>query len=501
MKAWAAAALLALTGCAGMFPERKAEFLGDPTLTGIDILREERFLRLQGKRVGLITSAAAVARDGVPTAELLATAPGVRLVALFRPPPADLRLDDEILLPTPPPRRFGEGRNIIVPEYSLQRGIRPEDRKPAPGRLVNLDVLIFDLPPLGLRFDNGIAVLALAIDAVKEERARRAAELGLDPQPRDAAGAPMPVRLPPENDLRLMVLDRPNPLNGELIEGPILDDAAAMRKQNTVAFMTLPVRHGLTFGELAAFYNLGEEVLSAVEVVAMRFWERDMYFEETRLPWREPTTNIPDVDTLLLYAATGMLEYTNISIGRGTDKTFRWIGAPWLRVPELLRALNKAKHQGLAYEPLSLTPTSGIYGGEAEGQDPARCSGILFRVTDRKAFRPIELFLTLATVLRDQYPKFKVDGREELKKVTLAESGDETLKRFYPPDQWDMPYLDALERTVPWFHLNWAQSYPQIGAERFKVDFDGKAYPREFIKQFDKQAREFDALRWPFLLY
>jgi uncharacterized protein YbbC (DUF1343 family)/CubicO group peptidase (beta-lactamase class C family) len=332
-----------------------------PALTGIDVLRADGFAALKGLRVALLTNHAGRAKDGATTIDLLASAPDVRLVSLFSPEHGIRgQLDERV--PSSRDDRTG------VPIHSLYGAtLRPDA-----DMLDGLDAVVVDLPDVGARFYTYATTMAYVIEAAAARR------------------------------LKVVVLDRPNPIGGVQIEGPPADEAQA---GFTAYFPSMPIRHSLTLGELARLFN-GERRLGAdLTVVPMRGWTRDAWFDDTGQPWVNPSPNMRTLYAAALYPGLGAFEGTNISVGRGTDKPFEQIGAPWIDGVALAAALNARRVPGVGVHPLRFTPSSSKYAG-------VECGGVFFVVTDRGALRPVRLGVEVASALVKLYgARFEIRRR------------------------------------------------------------------------------------------
>src|SRR4029079_3676842 len=204
--------------------------------------------------------------------------------------------------------------------------------------------------------------------------------------------------------LKFVVLDRPNPINGVDVEGPVLDEG----KQTFVAFHTLPVRHGMTVGELATMYNEEKDLKVDLQIIKCEGWKRSEYYDATGLPWVNPSPNMRNLSEALLYPGIGMIEYTNVSVGRGTDRPFELFGAPWLDGVKFAAALNSAKLEGVKFVPVKFTPTAAKFPKQ-------ECQGVDIIVTDRLKLKPVRMGLTIIQVLRRDYPNdWKPEGLEKL---------------------------------------------------------------------------------------
>jgi uncharacterized protein YbbC (DUF1343 family) len=335
-----------------------------PVMTGLDVLRAEGFVPLRGKRVGLVTNHTGVARDGATTIDALFGAKDVKLVALFSPEHG-IRgtVDDKVASSTD--ERTG------LPIHSLYG----DTRRPTPAMLEGLDVLVVDLQDIGARFYTYTTTMAYVL----EEAAKR--------------------RLP------VIVLDRPNPINGFQIEGPALDKT---QLGFTGYHAPMPIRHGLTIGELARLFNGENKIGADVTVIAAKNWQRDAWFDETALPWINPSPNMRNLIQATLYPGIGAIETTNISVGRGTDTPFEQLGAPWIDATMLAEALNGRRIPGVRFYPIRFTPTASKYAGK-------QCQGVFLIVTDRAALRPVRLGVEIAAMLHKLYgPTFELDAAERL---------------------------------------------------------------------------------------
>ena len=316
-------------------------------MAGIDVLMAEEFARLRGKHFGLVTNQTGRARDGVTTIELLHETKDVQLVALFSPEHG-IRGTVEGAVSSSRDARTG------LPVYSLYG----DTQRPAPEMLVGINTLVIDLQGIGARFYTYMTTMAY----VMEEAAKR--------------------------NIAVVVLDRPNPINGFQIEGPTLDEAA----MGFTGYFRMPIRHGLTLGELARLFNAENEIGAELAVVAMDGWRRDTWFDETGLPWVNPSPNMRNLTQAALYPGIGAIEGTNISVGRGTQTPFQQIGAPWIDGVRLAAELNARDLPGVRFYPVSFTPSASKYAGE-------RCQGVHLVITDRRALRPVRVGLEIAAML------------------------------------------------------------------------------------------------------
>ncbi len=323
------------------------------TLNGIDILQENGFRELAGMRVGVVTNHTGRNRQGVLTVDLLHKAPGVRLVRIFSPEHG-LRgqLDEKVPDGVDPLTGLP-----VVSLYGERKRPRSED-------LEGLDALVYDIQDCGTRYYTYSTTLRYLL----EEGAR--------------AGLPV------------FVLDRPNPLGGEAVEGPVAD---AERDSFTCPH-TLPVRHGMTMGELARMFNAERKIGADLRVIAMDPWARSLWFDQTQQEWVNPSPNLRGPAAALLYPGVGLWEATNLSVGRGTDRPFEQLGAPWLDADRFALLLNEQGLSGVRFVPVRFTPQSSVYAGE-------QCRGVQILVTDRARLRPVRLGMELAAALLRLHPR------------------------------------------------------------------------------------------------
>jgi uncharacterized protein YbbC (DUF1343 family)/CubicO group peptidase (beta-lactamase class C family) len=326
---------------------------GPPVLCGIDALRRDGFAALKGRKVGLVTNHTGRAIDGTPTIDLLAKADGLTLVALFSPEHGIRGEKDE---------KVGDGKDerTGLPVYSLYG----DRRKPTADTLKGIDTLVYDIQDIGCRFYTYSSTLGLVLEAAKE------------------------------NGVRVVVLDRPNPIGGALVEGPVRD----AERQSFVGFHTLPVRHGLTVGEMAELFNAERKVGAELTVIPCENWRRGDTLDRTGLPWRNPSPNMRHLTAAVLYPGIGLLETTNVSVGRGTERPFEWVGAPWLDARKLAAELNRQRLPGVRFLPVSRTPTYSVHKDK-------ECAGIDIIVDDWAAVRPVRVGLAVAAALRKLHPK------------------------------------------------------------------------------------------------
>jgi uncharacterized protein YbbC (DUF1343 family)/CubicO group peptidase (beta-lactamase class C family) len=336
----------------------------EPVLAGIDALRADGFAPLKGLRVGLLTNHTGRARDGATTIDLLAAAPGVTLVSLFTPEHG-IRGELDAAVPSSKDEKTG------LPIHSLYGSAQ----RPTPAQLSGLDVVVIDLQDIGTRFYTYMSSMAYMLEAAAANR------------------------------VRVMVLDRPNPIGGVQIEGPPADATAV---GFTAYFASMPIRHGLTMGELARLFNGERSIGAELTVVPMRQWRRDAWFDETGLPWVNPSPNMRNLYAATLYPGLGAFEGTNLSVGRGTDTPFEHIGAPWIDGAALAAALNARQIPGVRFYPVRFTPSSNRFAG-------AECQGVFVVVTDRAAVRSVRVGVEIAAALVKMFgAAFEIDSAARL---------------------------------------------------------------------------------------
>jgi uncharacterized protein YbbC (DUF1343 family) len=323
-------------------------------LTGIDVLEKQAFKALDGKRVGLITNHTGRNLQGKSTVQVLASAPNVKLTALFSPEHGfEGKLDIS---------KVGDSKDAStgLKVHSLYG----ETRKPTKAMLEDIDVVVFDIQDIGARFYTYPSTMGEAMQAAAE------------------------------NGKEFMVLDRPNPINGVDIAGPMLDPG----KESFVGFHHLPVRHGMTTGELARLFQKERKLEQLkLTVVACEGWERKQPWDTTSLVWVNPSPNMRSLTQAWLYPGIGLLETTNVSVGRGTDTPFEVIGAPWLDGVRLADALRAQAIPGAAFVPIEFTPTGSKFANQ-------KCGGINVIITDRNKYEPVRTGFEIAVQLRKLHP-------------------------------------------------------------------------------------------------
>ena len=368
---------------------------------GIDVFLDDLPLAVRGKRVGLITNGSAADRNGVLDIDRIAAHSGLKLAALFAPEhgirgdaPAGAKIADTVDAKTG------------VPIYSLYGGA---DRAPTPAMLAGVDALVYDLQEVGGRTWTYVSTMALSMQAAKKQ------------------GIPF------------IVLDRPNPIGGEIVEGAVLDPAFA----SFVGMYPIPARHGMTVGELASLFNTKHGIGADLVVVRTTNWRRSMWQDQTGLPWVKPSPNLRSLAAVTSYPGSVYFEGTNIAEGRGTDRPFEQVGAPWLNAAEVVRVMNQKQLPGVRFNAItvSVEASAGKYPG-------ATMPAVEFVITDRQAYRPVRTALLLIDEVRRQHPKDfawrpSIDRLAGTDKVRLAIDADRLASLLVEWDRDAAAFLDA----------------------------------------------------------
>jgi uncharacterized protein YbbC (DUF1343 family) len=329
-------------------------------LMGVDVLRRDGFRQLNGRKIGLITNHTGRDREGQSTVELLHKAENVQLAALYSPEHGFLgQLDVSKIGDTTDPKTG-------LPVFSLYG----ETRRPTAKMLQEIDTIVYDIQDIGCRFYTYPSTMGEAMRAAAEHKKK------------------------------FVVLDRPNPIGGVHIAGPMLDKG----KESFVGYHTLPVRHGLTVGELAKMFNEEFQLGLELEVIPCEGWSRRDAWDATGLTWVNPSPNMRSLTQAFLYPGIGLLETTNVSVGRGTDTPFEVVGAPWIDGRRLAAALNARGLPGVSFVPIEFTPSSSKF-------EKQPCGGINIIITQRDTFEPLLVGFEIAAQLRTLFPdKWETKG-------------------------------------------------------------------------------------------
>ncbi len=345
-----------------------ASLANGAVLAGIDVLEQQGFAAVQGKRIGLITNHTGRSGDGRSSIDILHRAPGVSLVALYSPEHG-IRGEADEKIPSGVDARTG------LPVHSLFGATC----RPTPEMLRGVDMLVFDIQNIGTRFYTYIGTLSLAMKAAK------------------ASGIPF------------VVLDRPNPINGIDVGGAIPKTPLPDTKDGCGCLTSIhrvPTRHGMTVGELARMFNEEFGIGCDLRVVAMQGWRRSMYFDETGLTWINPSPNMKSLAGAFLYPGSGTLETTNLSVGRGTSTPFEQYGAPWLDAKAVAANLEKRMIPGVRFTATSFVPT-----GAGNPYRDTVCNGVTVTITNRKLAKSVLTGLHLTQAMYEVHPdRFKMYG-------------------------------------------------------------------------------------------
>lgn len=380
---------------------------------GIDRLLTVEYKRLKGKALGVIANQASQTSSLVPTIDALWDHPELRLTALFGPEHG-VRGDAQAGAKVQDSKDPRTG----LPSYSLYGSTL----KPTGEMLANVDVLLFDIQDAGVRFFTYIYTMAYAMQAAAE------------------------------HGLQMVVLDRPNPITGTMVEGNVLEPGF----ESFVGLYPIALRHGMTVGELAQLFNSEFDINCDLIVITMDGWQREQWYDETGCFWVSPGPNVPTLDSLMVYPGTCLIEGTNVSEGRGTTRPFEQIGAPWIDARELWLAMRALKLPGVEFRQAYFTPTFSKYQGEP-------CQGVQLHITDRSAFQPVLTGLHLLAA----------------------------IKRLYPEDfKWREPnaagkyFFDLL-----------------AGTDRVRQMLDAEVPPEKIAAGFGPELARFHAVREKYLLY
>jgi uncharacterized protein YbbC (DUF1343 family)/CubicO group peptidase (beta-lactamase class C family) len=339
--------------------EKLKKYAGERgVLTGIDVLEEQGFSALSGRRVGLITNHTGIDSRGRSTIDLLYGAPGVKLTVIFSPEHGLFGREDSKVAPITEPVTG-------LPVYSLYG----DSTCPTDPMLDGLDALVFDVQDAGTRFYTYISTMGYAMEA--------AAKKGM----------------------AFYVLDRPDPINASVVQGPVMDPDL----KSFTGYFPLPIRHGMTVGELAGMFNVEGGIGAQLHVIPMQGYSRSLWYDETGLPWASPSPNLRSLTEETLYPGVALIEGANMSVGRGTDTPFEVVGAPWIHGGKLSHYLNGRGIAGVTFAPVTFTPRADQYEGQV-------CSGVRITLLDRQSLDAASLGIGLVEALYRLYPNlFRID--------------------------------------------------------------------------------------------
>ncbi len=392
---------------------------------GAEVLIARHLDLIRGKRIGLITNHSAILPDGRHLLDVLRSIPGVTIAALFSP-------EHGFEGTAPDGSQVGDGRDD---KSSLRIfSLFGETTKPTPEMLKGIELLVFDIQDIGVRFYTYTSTLFLSLEA--------AAERGIP----------------------FLVLDRPNPITGIRVEGPILEPA----QKSFVGLFPLPIVHGMTVGELARLVNgegwLKDGVKADLRVIPAEGWTRELWYDETGLPWVKPSPSMTTIRTAAVYPATCFLEATNVSEGRGTETPFESIGAPYIDGGKLAAKLNGAGLPGVTFRPIKFTPRDIAKVTSDPKYANTACEGISLDVTDRNEFRPVQTGIHLLAALKDLYPR-------------------------------DFRWRSPARSTGPYYMDLLA------GTAKIREGLDAGTCPGAIVKSYEPGLERFQSLRDKYLLY
>ena len=345
-----------------------------PVRTGLDILLDSKIDLITGKTIALVTNQTGIDQNGNPNYKRLMSMDEIKLKVVFSPEHGLFgEADKEIT--------YANQIEDLPKVYSLYGSTR----KPTKEMLDGIDMIIYDIQDIGARFYTYISTLGLVMEA--------AAELNIP----------------------IIVLDRPNPIRSDIVEGPILD----LKYQSFIGKYPIPIRYGWTIGELAEKIILEKWIHPTPKLITipMEGWNASLWYDETTLPWVKPSPNIPNLETALIYPGMCLLEGTNISEGRGTDKPFKWFGAPWINSKNLSQELNKLKLSGVVFVPKSFTPISIPGVADKPKYENQLCHGIEIRIIDRNKFYSIKTGVSILKKINELYPDYLIIKEKRLNKL------------------------------------------------------------------------------------
>ncbi|HUO59104.1 MAG TPA: exo-beta-N-acetylmuramidase NamZ domain-containing protein [Candidatus Acidoferrales bacterium] len=369
---------------------------------GVDVLESVGVSALKAKvdhspiRVGLVANQTSVDAHGRRTADVLAKMPGVKLAAIFSPEHGIAGMLDT--------EKIGDSTDEATgaPIFSVY-GATDAKRRPTERQLENVDVLIYDIQDIGVRFYTYESTMGYFLEAAAKY------------------------------DKPIVILDRPNPLGGAFVQGPMPDPG----RESFVSYGRVPVRHGMTSAELAKMYNSERKIGARLTVVSMRGWQRGDWFDSTGQLWINPSPNMRSLTEATLYPGIGLIEGTNISVGRGTDTPFEVVGAPWMHATEISQYLNAREIAGVRFVPVEFTPTTSVYSNQ-------RCGGVNLVITERNQVDGPELGLEIAYALLALYPaQYKVDAIDQL---LVNSSALSALKSGQDPRRITQDWRNELEQ-------------------------------------------------------
>ena len=377
--------LILLLGCSGnkinnTFERGSVNDDPQSVILGLDVLFDEKINLIKNKNIALVTNQSGVDKEGRSNYLKFLEHENVNLKVIFSPEhglfgeaAAGEKLDYDKLDDMPQ----------VISLYGNKK-------RPSKNDLKDIDIIVYDVQDVGARFYTYITTLGYVMEVASQAK------------------------------IKIIVLDRPNPIKGNLIEGPLLN----MDYQSFVGNYPIPIRYGLSIGELAKMM-VGEKWIKGapkLSVIKMKNWKRNQWYDETGLQWTKPSPNIPDLNTALIYPGMCLLEATNINEGRGTDKPFKRFGAPWIDNARLSNRLNEIKMPGVEFKPVTYIPTD-IDGMAINPTFKNKiCKGIEIKIIDRDLYQSVQIGLNIISILRDEYPnKFVINDKRMISLLGVDE--------------------------------------------------------------------------------
>lgn len=377
---------------------------------GADRLVEENISYLAGKKLGLIVNHTSLLSNGQHLVDVLHSSDGIEITSLFSPEHG-IRGD-------------ADAGKHIADGFDPATGIKitslyGKTKKPTKEMLNNIDILIYDIQDVGARFYTYISTLYYAIESAAD------------------------------NNKKILVLDRPNPIGGEKVEGPVLD----LNFASFVGIAQIPIRHGMTVGELALLFNddikIKKNISAEIEIVKMLNWDRNKYYDYYFSGWLPPSPNINKLETAIVYPGTCLIEGTDLSEGRGTYEPFQKIGAPFIDAGKVIEELNKISIKGVELESVKFTPVSMIGMSASPKLKDTDCNGIRIKVTDRDQYNPVEFGVKLISVIISLYPDKIIFRNDFFDKLAGSDNLRKLLTKKTSPDliiaQWQEELKNFLQ--------------------------------------------------------
>lgn len=375
-------------------------------LSGADVLLKDSLHLIENKNIGIITNHTGILSNSVHIVDTLNSLKNVNVVVLFGP-------EHGIRGDAPDGQTITDGKDSKtgIQVYSLYG----KTRKPTPEMLESVDLLIFDIQDIGARYYTYISTMYFAIQSAAE------------------------------NNIPILILDRPNPINGERVDGPLTAD----NFQSFVAIAKIPIVHGMTVGELAKLFNeedfIKTERRADLKVIKMKNWEREMYYDETGLPWIKPSPNMPFLETALVYPGLCLIEGTNVSEGRGTQNPFLQIGAPYIDQKKLIEKLDSYNLEGIKYNSIEYTPIEIPNMSSKPKHEGKICNGIELQITDRNNFDALKFGIILIHSIMHLHPDDFEFRKGSIDRLSGSENLRTMLTKGFSPEQIFNTWQNELE--------------------------------------------------------